>query len=158
MLLLRLYNCNRFEFVFTVVKSTMPSYEKLQCRLTAPYIICGLWRWLAKKENQHRWSPQHVQLLRRDWTRQSSQVQDQSICMVHIFAGGTNTRVRTPGKWAPWWCTNSRANLCARCTFSRGERIRCYTGNRGTCRRVASMASDVLWLATDITKGTHFKR
>ena len=28
----------------------------------------------------------------------TSQVQDQSICMVHIFAGGTNTRVRTPRK------------------------------------------------------------
>ena len=29
----------QFEFVLTVVKSTMPSYEKLQCRLTAPFII-----------------------------------------------------------------------------------------------------------------------
>ena len=68
---------------------------------------CGLWRRLSKKENKHRWSPQHVQLLWWEWDRQSSQVHDQSICMVHIFAGGTNTRVRTPRKWAPW-CSFSR--------------------------------------------------
>ena len=86
---------------------------------------CRLWRRLAKKENKHRWSPQHVQLLWRDWARQSSQVQDQSICMVHIFAGGTNTRVRTPRKWAPW-CSFSRmvhksaSEFVRRCTFTRG--------------------------------------
>ena len=68
---------------------------------------CGLWRWLVKKENEHRWSPQHVQLLWRDWARQCSQVQDQSICTVHFFAGGTNTRVRTPWIWAPS-CSFSR--------------------------------------------------
>ena len=88
---------------------------------------CGLWRRLAKKENKHRWSPQHVQLLWRDWARQSSQVQDQSICicMVNIFAGGTNTRVRTPRKGAPW-CSFSRMvhkfarEFVRRCTFTRG--------------------------------------
>ena len=88
---------------------------------------CRLWRRLAKKENKHRWSPQHVQLLWRDWARQSSQVQDQSICMVHIFAGGINTRVRTPRKWAPW-CSFSRmvlANLCA------GARLRGGGGGGG---------------------------
>ena len=79
---------------------------------------CRLWRRLAKKENKHRWSPQHVQLLWRDWARQSSQVQDQSICMVHIFAGG-NKYVYVPrenehhGAHFRGWCTNSRANLCA---------------------------------------------
>ena len=117
-------------------------------------VACGLWRRLAKKENKHRWSRQHVQLLWRNWARQSSQVQegggenvqyatnhkriygwlrtvrfhrplvqDQSICMVHIFAGGSNTRVRRPtplprenehqGAHFRGWCTNSLANLCA---------------------------------------------
>ena len=92
----------------------------------------------CKKENKHRWSPQHVQLLWRDWARQSSQVQDQSICMVHIFAGGTNTRVRTPRKWAPW-CSFSRmvhkfaSEFVSRCTFTRGggnEYAVSYTGTQ----------------------------
>ena len=68
---------------------------------------CGLWWRLAKKENKHRWSPHHMQLLWRNWAQQSSQVQHQLTCMVHIFAGGTNTRERTPRKWAPW-CSFSR--------------------------------------------------
>ena len=59
-----------------------------------------------------------------------------SLCLrlVHDFAGGTNTLVRTPRKWAPW-CTFSRMEhefareFVRRCTFTRGgERIRCYTG------------------------------
>ena len=51
-LFLRLYN---FKFVFTVVKSTMPLYEKLQCRLTAPYIIVACDGDLQRKKiYQHR--------------------------------------------------------------------------------------------------------
>ena len=47
LLSLRLYN---FEFVFTVVKSTMPSYEKLQCRLSAPYILVACDGGLQRKK------------------------------------------------------------------------------------------------------------
>ena len=46
-LALRLYN---FEFVFTVVKSTMPSYQKLQWRLTAPYILVACDGGLQRKK------------------------------------------------------------------------------------------------------------
>ena len=63
-------------FVFSVVKSSTPSYQKLQCRLTAPFFIdmhpvaCEC---LAKKENKNRWSPQHVTALARlSSTKQSS--------------------------------------------------------------------------------------
>ena len=46
-LLLRLYN---FEFVFTVVKSTMRSYQKLQCRLSPPYILVACDGGLQRKK------------------------------------------------------------------------------------------------------------
>ena len=45
LLTLRLYN-----FVFTVVKLTMPSYQKLQCRLTAPYILVACDGGLKRKK------------------------------------------------------------------------------------------------------------
>ena len=86
-------HCSQINHAF-VSKAAMSS----NCTLRP----CGLWQRLAKKENKHRRSPQHMQLLWRNWARRSSQVQHQLTCMVHIFAGGTNTRVRTPRKWAPW--------------------------------------------------------
>ena len=110
------FHCSQINHAF-VSKAAMPC----DCTLHP----CGLWRRLAKKENKHRWSPQHVQLLWPDWPWQSSQVQDQSICMVHIFAGGTNARVRTPRKWAPWCSFSRMAHKFAReivrwSTFTRG--------------------------------------
>ena len=47
LLTLRLYN---FEFVFTVVKSSMPSYQKPQCRQTAIYILVACDGGLQRKK------------------------------------------------------------------------------------------------------------
>ena len=63
--------------------------------------------------------------------------------------GGTNTRVRTPRKWAPW-CSFSRmvhkfaSEFVRRCAFTRGERIRCYTGlSQGWVRCPSGLAGEL---------------
>ena len=105
LLTLRLYN---FEFVFTVVKSTMPSYQKLQCRLTAPYILVACDGGLHRKKMN---TDDHLSMCNCSGglssTKQSSSGSVNIICMVHnrwlaeLFSGyetGHCGRPRSTGR------------------------------------------------------------
>ena len=115
LLILRLYN---FEFVFTVVKSTMPSYQKLQCRLTAPYILVACDGGLQRKKIH---TDDHLSMYNCSGGTEldkavKSRISRSAWC---TFSRGEQIRGYVPrenghrGAHFRGWCTNSRANLCA---------------------------------------------
>ena len=115
LLTLRLYN---FEFVFTVVKSTMPSYQKLQCRLTAPYILVACDGGLQRKKIN---TDDHLCMCNCSGGTEldkavNFRISQSAWC---TFSRGEQIRGYVPrenehrGAHFRGWCTNSLANLCA---------------------------------------------
>ena len=110
----------------------MPSYQKLQCRLTAPNIIVACDGDLQRKKIN---TDDHLTMCNpsggTELDKASSQVQDQSICTfsrVEQIRGCVPRENEHHGAHFRGWCTNSRANLCAGARLRGGDRIRCYTG------------------------------
>ena len=115
----------------------MPSYQKLQCLLTAPNIIVACEGDLQRKKIKTK---DHLSMCNCSGGTELDKAVKFRIsrsALVHIFAGGTNTGVLTLRKEARCyfrgWCTN----LCAVHIYTAGggggrererERIRCYTG------------------------------
>ena len=122
LLTLRLYN---FEFAFTVVKSTMPPYQKLQCRLTAPYILVACDGGLQRKKintDDHLSMCNHsggteldkavkFRMSRSAWC---------TFSRVERIRGYVPRENELRGAHFRGWCTNSRANLCAGARLRRG--------------------------------------
>ena len=106
-----------------------------------------------------------MQLLWRDWAGQSSQVQDQSICTVHVFASGTNTQVRTWRKWAPW-CSFSRMvhkfalEFVSRCTFTRRatNTLLHRLMSKGSYRQLAIFSVPASWSEQVVYFGLYLNR
>ena len=116
-LLLRLYN---FEFVFTVVKSwsTMPSYQKLQCRLSAPYIFVACDRGLQRKKIN---TDDHLSMcscsggteLHKAVKFRISRSAWCTFSRGEQIRGYVHRENEHRGAHFRGWCTNSLANLCA---------------------------------------------
>ena len=99
-LLLRLYN---FEFVFTVVKSTMPLYQKLRCCLSAPYILVACDGGLERKKKN---TDDHLSMCNCSGGTELDKA-------VKFRMSRSARCTISRGEQIPGWCTNSRADLCA---------------------------------------------
>ena len=112
----------------------MPSYQKLQCRLSAPYILVACDGGLQRKKIN---TDDHLSMCSCSGGTELDKAAKFRISRSAwcTFSRGEQIRGYVHrenehrGAHFRGWCTNSLANLCAGARLRGGERIRCYTGN-----------------------------
>ena len=113
----------------------MPSYQKLQCRLSAPYILVACDGGLQRKKIN---TDDHLSMYSCSGGTELDKAAKFRISRSAwcTFSRGEQIRGYVHrenehrGAHFRGWCTNSLANLCAGARLRGGERIRCYTGYR----------------------------
>ena len=115
----------------------MPSYQKLQCRLSAPYIRVACDGGLQRKKIN---TDDHLSMCSCSGGTELDKAAKFRISRSAwcTFSRGEQIRGYVHrenehrGAHFRGWCTNSLANLCAGARLRGGERIRCYTGSPTT--------------------------
>ena len=115
----------------------MPSYQKLQCRLSAPYILVACDGGLQRKKIN---TDDHLSMCSCSGGTELDKAAKFRISRSAWCTFSRGEQIRgyvhreneRRGAHFRGWCTNSLANLCAGARLrgggGGGERIRCYTG------------------------------
>ena len=111
----------------------MPSYQKLQCRLSAPYILVACDGGLQRKKIN---TDDHLSMCSCSGGTELDKavkfrISRSAWCTFsrgEQIRGYVHRENEHRGAHFRGWCTNPLANLCAGARLRGGDRIRCYTG------------------------------